>query len=322
MSRSRWYGSCSSSHVWSSTSSRIASSDAPTAPWCTRSYCYRSVASPSSNIFPTRRVTSSRWPSPVLPPAWDSPSSPEQAALLVDDALLPVELFGGSFLVDLFWFNLIIAAFNLLPAFPLDGGRVFRALLERRYDLERATHVGGEVGRAVAVVLVVSGVVFDCGSLHRRVRLLRCSRPRRLRRSCTCGFGGRRVEDAMLLESGHRRPDDRRRRASSAATSERATRVPDRRRRSATRGWSRPGPSSTARRSSERSISPSVSHRGSPPPTSLEDTVPLVASTSARALSVFEHGRIVGAAATRRRAAPRSSRTRSASATARSQGGA
>ena len=96
------------------------------------------------------------------------------AALLAHDALLPIELFGGSLLVGLFWFNLIIAAFNLLPAFPLDGGRVFRALLERRYDLERATRLAARIGRGVAIVLILTGVFFDLVALHhRRVRVLR-----------------------------------------------------------------------------------------------------------------------------------------------------
>ena len=40
------------------------------------------------------------------------------------------------------------------PAFPLDGGRVFRALLERRFDLERATHIASSAGRWFAFVLV------------------------------------------------------------------------------------------------------------------------------------------------------------------------
>ena len=56
------------------------------------------------------------------------------------------------------WFNLVIGAFNLLPAFPLDGGRVLRALLERRYDLERATHMAARVGRGLAVALIAIGV--------------------------------------------------------------------------------------------------------------------------------------------------------------------
>jgi Zn-dependent protease len=63
--------------------------------------------------------------------------------------LLPVDLLEGAFVARLFWFNLIVVGFNLLPAFPLDGGRVLRALLERRYDLERATRVAATFGRGV-----------------------------------------------------------------------------------------------------------------------------------------------------------------------------
>lgn len=83
------------------------------------------------------------------------------AAVLLQESLLPIDLYGGSFLARVFWFNLLIAAFNLLPAFPLDGGRVFRALLERRYDLERATHIAARVGRIIAIALVGVGLFLN-----------------------------------------------------------------------------------------------------------------------------------------------------------------
>ena len=70
------------------------------------------------------------------------------------DALLPPALVVGAIPTRLFWFN-------LLPAFPLDGGRVFRALLETRMDLEQATHRAARLGRIVAVVLVVVGVLVN-----------------------------------------------------------------------------------------------------------------------------------------------------------------
>jgi Zn-dependent protease len=76
-------------------------------------------------------------------------------------SLVPIDLLGGAWFVRLGWLNLILGVFNLLPAFPLDGGRVLRSLLERRRDLIGATRIATRVGHALAVALVVVGVLFD-----------------------------------------------------------------------------------------------------------------------------------------------------------------
>lgn len=57
--------------------------------------------------------------------------------------------------------NLTLALFNLLPAFPLDGGRILRAWLARREGVVRATRRAARAGRAVAVGLGVFGLVFN-----------------------------------------------------------------------------------------------------------------------------------------------------------------
>lgn len=56
--------------------------------------------------------------------------------------------------------NLIIFAFNLIPAFPMDGGRVLRAVLAIRYNRPRATIYASYVGRAFALVFVGLAVYF------------------------------------------------------------------------------------------------------------------------------------------------------------------
>ncbi|HUH00981.1 MAG TPA: M50 family metallopeptidase [Kofleriaceae bacterium] len=56
------------------------------------------------------------------------------------------------------WINLIMALFNLVPALPLDGGRIFRALLQRRTGFLRATEISVAVARVAAVSLGVIGL--------------------------------------------------------------------------------------------------------------------------------------------------------------------
>lgn len=82
-------------------------------------------------------------------------------ALATRRPLLPVDLVTGAWLTRLAWLNLLLAAFNLIPAFPLDGGRVYRALLERTMDLESATRRATRVGHGFAIALMILGFLLN-----------------------------------------------------------------------------------------------------------------------------------------------------------------
>lgn len=56
------------------------------------------------------------------------------------------------------WLNLMLGAFNLLPGFPMDGGRIFRSTLMIFFSREKATFVAMWVGRAFAILLALSGL--------------------------------------------------------------------------------------------------------------------------------------------------------------------
>jgi stage IV sporulation protein FB len=53
--------------------------------------------------------------------------------------------------------NMIIAAFNILPALPLDGGRVYRALLAGKMGVKNATYRAAGLGQAWAVMIMLAG---------------------------------------------------------------------------------------------------------------------------------------------------------------------
>jgi stage IV sporulation protein FB len=75
--------------------------------------------------------------------------------------LNPAPSLVSGVLKIVFWANLILAGFNLLPAFPLDGGRVLRGLLTSRMGWARATVWAASVGQIAGVMLLLFGFLHD-----------------------------------------------------------------------------------------------------------------------------------------------------------------
>jgi Zn-dependent protease/CBS domain-containing protein len=81
--------------------------------------------------------------------------------ITIETPKLPGFAVTGSLLFTLGILNLLLGAFNLIPAFPMDGGRVFRALLAERMKYSDATKYAAFLGRLLGILMAVFGFLYN-----------------------------------------------------------------------------------------------------------------------------------------------------------------
>jgi Zn-dependent protease len=126
----------------------------------------------------------------------------------VSPQLQPFHWLGGSFLNRLMVVNLWLLAFNLIPAFPMDGGRVLRAILATRMEYTRATVLASRIGQAIAYVFGFVGLFTDPFLIFIALFVWMGAEQEAAIVQVHTSLGGIPVQQAMLTEFRTLNPDD------------------------------------------------------------------------------------------------------------------
>ena len=120
----------------------------------------------------------------------------------------PFHWLGGNFLNRLMVVNLWLLVFNLIPAFPMDGGRVLRAILATRMEYTRATVLASRIGQAIAYVFGFVGLFTDPFLLFIALFVWMGAEQEAAMVQVHTSLGGIPVQRAMLTEFRTLSPDD------------------------------------------------------------------------------------------------------------------
>lgn len=115
----------------------------------------------------------------------------------------------GSLLQSLFAINISLILFNMLPAFPMDGGRVLRALLAMSMDYFKATQIASRVAKVMAAGFVIAGIFGNPLLAVIGIFVWMGSTQEVAAAKLRSSLGDARVSSAMMTSYQELHPDDR-----------------------------------------------------------------------------------------------------------------
>ena len=119
-----------------------------------------------------------------------------------------LSLIDGSFAYRLMILNMFLGGFNLLPAFPMDGGRVLRAVLALRMDHAKATDRAAGIGKMLAMVMGLLGWFYNPFLILIAVFIWFSASMENSSEQLKLSLNQVRVRDAMLKEFHTLSPED------------------------------------------------------------------------------------------------------------------
>jgi Zn-dependent protease len=79
--------------------------------------------------------------------------------LLIVSQFFDININGYPLLYTLSMLNLMLGSFNLIPAFPMDGGRILRAILSKKYGYLKSTKIAANIGKSLALIMLLFGLL-------------------------------------------------------------------------------------------------------------------------------------------------------------------
>lgn len=130
-------------------------------------------------------------------------------------SFLIIEQIQGSLITNIIYittgslafYNFVLAGFNLIPAFPIDGGRVLRATFALKMDYKKATKTAATIGKGVAVAMAVFGIFYNIWLVLIAIFIFFGASQEERTLSISLALEGKKVKDVMRTDFENVSPD-------------------------------------------------------------------------------------------------------------------